>query len=144
MADDDNLPARPAVEERGELTLELGGASMSLRPSYEAIVGFEAATGKGLLQLAREALNGRLTLAETAQVACECVRAWGREAGDQNAAGSNAKKVAKLILEAEGGLHATLQTVSAMLSLAVTGGYDASGEAKPSAMTTTAKAPVDG
>jgi hypothetical protein len=132
-----NPVAGPVVGDRGELSLLLDGLSMGLRPSYEAIDAIEASTGQGLIDLARMALAGKLSLSVTAQIAAECIRAWGRESGDRGAAGASAPKVAKLILNAEGGFHAALQTVAAMLSLATTGGYDASGELKPSTTTTT-------
>lgn len=128
--------ARPHVGDRGEISLALGGQDMVLRPSFEAIEGFERATGKGLLQLSREALSGVLTLSETAHVACECIRAWGRANGDHGAAGSNVKRVAELIMEGEGGFHGALETVSAMLALAVTGKYSSKGEIKPAAKMT--------
>lgn len=144
MADDAN---RPAAEERGELSLALDGQTMVLRPTFEAIQSIEATLGRGLVDLSRDALAGRLSLADTAQVAAECIRAFGRDTDDKNLAGANAPKIARLIYDSEGGLYGAQKTVSALLSLAVTGGYNSAGELKPSAMTTTtdtAKAPVDG
>lgn len=135
---------RPHVEERGELALPLDGQDMILRPSYEAIDAFEKATGKGLLQLARESLNGSLTLAETAQIACECIRAWGRANEDRGSAGANTQRIAELIMESDGGLRLALSTISAMLALAVTGNYTAKGEVKPVTTKKTEQAPVAG
>src|SRR3546814_10273886 len=112
---------RPHVEERGELALMLDGQDMVLRPSYEAIDAFEKATGKGLLMLARDSLNGALTLAETAQIACECIRAWGRANDDRGSAGANTQRIAELIMESDGGLRTALSTISAMMALAVNG-----------------------
>jgi len=143
MADDAN---RPAVEERGELSLLLDGTMMVLRPTFEAIQSIEGTLGRGLVDLARDAIAGKLSLADTAQIATECIRAFGRDTDDKNLAGAGAPKIARLIYDAQGGLHSVQKTVSAMLSLAVTGGYTSSGELKPSATTTTetAKAPADG
>lgn len=137
--------ARATVEDRGEFALNLAGVTMGLRPSYEAIDAVEKALGRGVLDVTRDALAGRLSMGETAQVACECVRAWGRETNDKGAAGSNAVRIGQLIYDSEGGLHGAQQTVAAMLSLVVTGGYSASGELKPATTkTTTEKAPVAG
>lgn len=134
-------PVRPASAERGEISLTLDGGAFVLRPSFEAIDAFEAATGKGLLQLAQESLRGALRLGEVAQVVTECVRAWGRATGQKSAQGVNASRVAELILEAEGGFVEASKTISAVLSLASTGGYTAQGEVKATG-TTTSEAPV--
>ena len=90
--------ARPASEQRGEMSLILDGMEMVMRPTFEAIEAFELKTGKGLLQLARESLAASLTVGECAQIATECIRAWGREVDDENASGANAKKIAALII----------------------------------------------
>jgi len=129
----DTTENRPASEERGEIALELDGMTLVMRPTFEAIDAFERSTGKGLLQLAREGLAQTLTLSETAQIAGECIRAWGRAVNDENAKGSNTKRIANLMLEAEGGYRVTLAIVAGMLSLAATGGYTAKGELKPAA-----------
>ena len=136
--------ARPHVEDRGELALVLDGVTMVLRPTFEAIEAFEAATGKGLMQIARDAIDGRLTVGETAQIACECIRAWGRETDNEDAAGARPKRVANLILDAEGGFRAASGTVAAVLALAATGGYTSSGELKPVTTKKTTDASVAG
>lgn len=142
----DVAPTRPANEDRGELSLLLAGTSMILRPTFEALTQIEAITDRGLVDLTRDALAGKMKLGETAQIATECIRAWGREVGDTGATGANATRIGKLIVDSPGGLHSALRTVAAMLSLAVTGGYTSEGEVKPSTTTneTTAPAPVDG
>jgi hypothetical protein len=129
---------RPAEPERGEVSITLEGEEMVLRPSHEAISAFERMTGKGLLILAREALNGSLSLGETAQVMCECIRAWGRHVDNKSAAGAGADRIAELVLESEGGFRAALATLAGVLSMAVTGGYTAQGEMKPTTTKTTA------
>ncbi len=137
--------ARPAVEDRGELTLSLAGVEMGLRPSYEAIDAMEKALGRGLVDIARAALGGTLTLGETAQVATEAIRAWGRDADSKDAAGATPVRIGRLILDSDEGFHGNLKLVAAMLSLAVTGGYDSSGNLKPVTKTkTTDEAPVAG
>lgn len=117
-------------ETRGEVTVQLGGETFGLRPSWEAIQTFEAATGKGVLQLAREADAAALTSSEVAQITCACMRAWGVENGVEGAARANPRKVAQLIQEAEGGFVVALGTIRAVLIAAATGGYTASGEVK--------------
>lgn len=138
LAGDEPAPPAPAIAERGELSLELGGMTLGLRPSFEAIVAFELETGKGLLELARDSLNYKLTVPEAAQIATHCIRAWGERTGNLGAKGANAQKVGKLILGAEGGFRAVLAKLSGMLSLAATGGYTPEGEIKPAPETMTA------
>lgn len=133
---------RPANPERGEITLILDGSEFVLRPTHEAIEAFETATGKGLLQLAREALNGQLRLAEVAQVTAECIRAWGRATNDRVAQAVGTMRIGELLLEADGGFVNALKTVSVMLSLATTGGYTAQGEVKAGTTTTSAAVPA--
>ncbi|MDX3908423.1 MAG: GTA-gp10 family protein [Sphingobium sp.] len=128
--------ARAPEQARGELSLRIDGGEMGLRPSFEAITAFERETGKGLLLLAREALSGSLTLGETAQIACQCIRAWGRDTGSIGAKGARADRIAELILESDGGIREALATVAGLLSLAATGGYSAKGEAKAATMET--------
>jgi len=110
---------------------------MALRPSYEAIFAFEASTDKGLLELARAALEGKMRLADLSQVVTECIRAWGRATQQPSIAASNAVRIGQLIVEAEGGMARVLGIVSGMLSMAVTGNFTASGEVKAGTTTTT-------
>ena len=121
---------------RGEAFLLLDGVVMGMRPSYEAITAFERDTGKGLLQLARDALNAALTLGETAQVACHCIRAWGRNVDDVSAKGAQNDRIAELIMESNGGFREALAAIAGLLSLAATGGYTSAGEAKAATMGT--------
>lgn len=131
-----------ANAERGEIALHLDGVPMVMRPSHEAIQLFEQATGKGLIQLTREALAGELSMGETAQVACQCIKAWGRATKNVSVAGVNADRIAELMMEGEGGFRAALATVAGLLALASTGGVTAAGELKPA--TGTAKTPDAG
>lgn len=133
---------RPHLTERGELALDLDGTIMTLRPSYEAIIAFEQVTGKPLIQLAREALRDGLSLGELAGIACECIRAWGRDTDDKSMAGANAKRVGSLIQESKGGVYQASVTIGALLSMASTGGYTAQGKPKAVTTMTTEKTPV--
>lgn len=141
MAEPENT-ARPASEERGELTLTLEGAEYVLRPTYEAIDAFEGKTGRGLLELAQLSLTGKLRMGELAQVAAECIRAWGRATEQPSMAAVNARRVAELIVESEGGMAVAIRVIGTMLSMAATGGYTAQGEAK-AGTTTTDEAPAE-
>lgn len=136
--------ARPASEERGELTLTLDGAEMVLRPSYEAIEAFENGTGRSLNELALLAAERKLKLSEASIIVCECVRAWGRATNNRNWAGANSRRIAELILEADGGVTMVTPIVAGVLALAATGKYTAQGELKPVTMMTTEAAPVAG
>ena len=141
----DLVTAGFANEDRGELAVILDGTTMVLRPTFEALSEIEQTLDRGLVDLARDALGAKLKLADTAQIVTVCVRAWGKETENKGAAGANAQRIARLIVDSDGGLYTVLQTVAKMLSIAVTGGYNSLGELKPSTtMTTTEKAPVDG
>jgi hypothetical protein len=141
----DLVTAGFANEDRGELAVILDGTTMVLRPTFEALSEIEQTLDRGLVDLARDALGAKLKLADTAQIVTVCVRAWGKETENKGAAGANAQRIARLIVDSDGGLYTVLQTVAKMLSIAVTGGYNSAGELKPSTtMTTTEKAPVDG
>lgn len=131
-------------ETRGEITLDLGGETFGLRPSYEAIDNFERVTGKGLIQLTRDALSATLSSGEVAHIVCECMKAWGTEHGNDGAKGANAKKVAKLVLEADGGVTSVMLVLAQLLSMASTGGYTASGEVKPAVTTKSPETPAAG
>lgn len=116
--------------ERGEFALELDGERFVLRPSFEAIVAFEQETGKGLMDLTRSAIGGTVTLSEMAIIATHCIRAWGRENDVTSAAGVNAQRVGKLIMESAQGLTGATVLIGTLLALAVNGGLTATGEVK--------------
>jgi hypothetical protein len=128
---------------RGEVTITLDGAEYVMRPSYEAIEAIEAQTGKGILALIQGAQEGNLTLAQTAIIVAECMKAWGRQqiaAGEaspeaRSAAGAQTQKVARLIHEA--GLMTALPRVVIVLVAAATGGVNSAGEPKPATETST-------
>jgi hypothetical protein len=137
--------AAPAIEDRGELALTLDGTRMVLRPTFEAVSEIEATLDRGLVDLARAAVAGKLKMSETAQIVGACVRAWGRETDNKGVAGANDKRIARLIMDSDDGVHEAMVTIGGMLSMAVTGGYTTAGELKPSMITTTTeKALVDG
>lgn len=119
-----------ANEERGEVAMELGGERFVLRPTYEAIQAVEAALGRGLVDLGQSALNGKLGTDDAAIVATEFIKAQGRATGNKSMAAVNAKKVGSLMFEADGGFTTCLGIVGAVLAMAATGGYTATGELK--------------
>lgn len=127
--------SRQANPNRGELSLTLGGRDYTLRPSFEAIEAFEAGTGKGLMELTGLALAGKISLSETATIACECIRAQGRATNSVSLSGSQRDKIAEMILES--GFQDALVVMAGMLALAVSGGVTASGELKAATKTTT-------
>ncbi len=137
---------RPAVEDRGELSLILAGTVFPLRPSYEAITAYEDDLGKGSVALANEALSKQMKLGAVAQIACHCVRAFGRDTGDKGMTGATPERIARLILDSDDGIMSATGTIAALLSLVVTGGYDSAGNLKPTTTKTTEteKAPVVG
>ena len=122
-----------AVETRGEVSLKLQGEEYTLRPSYEAIDAFEQQTGKGLIELGRAALEGRLTTREAAIIATECIKAWGRATENLAASHFNAKKVGEEMMDAEDGVAGAMHAVATVLAFAATGGYTKTGEVKATA-----------
>ena len=62
--------ANPA---RGEAALVVGGQTLVLRPSFEALVAAERELGS-LFALVERAAEGRLTLVETAALFWHCVK----------------------------------------------------------------------
>ena len=50
----------PPNEVRGEFAIELDGAKHLMRPSWEAILAFETALDKCVIELAQSASMGRL------------------------------------------------------------------------------------
>lgn len=65
-----SAPANPA---RGEAALRIGGETLVLRPSFEALVGAEEELGP-LFALVERAASGGLRLAELAALFWHCVR----------------------------------------------------------------------
>lgn len=120
-----------ANETRGEISLDLCGTEYVLRPSYEAIQAIEQKLGRGLLALARVGGEGNLTLHETAVIACECIRAYGRAIDDKMLSASSSERIAELIYETEHGQAGVMGRLAMLMGLAATGGYDKSGELRP-------------
>lgn len=131
-----------ANEQRGEFDIDLAGKLYPMRPTWEAIVAFEApraldeagksigGTGKSLQLLASEANRKVLASGDSAIIVTECVKAWARAEGDKNAARFVPEKVGPLLLQAPGGLLLVQNRLAALLFMAVTGGITASGEVK--------------
>lgn len=64
--------SRAANAARGEAAIAVGGATLVLRPSFEALVAAEEELGP-LFALAERAAEGRLTLGETASLFWHCL-----------------------------------------------------------------------
>lgn len=134
-----------SVNASGEITITLD-ADYVLRPSYAAISAIEEATGESIIALANRAANGVLKLKDSAIIATEMLKAWGREAGegsspDQRAASKfGAEGVAKLIYEQ--GLPGINARLAIVLIAAATGGYTAAGKAKAAVETAGNKTPA--
>lgn len=137
-----------ANELRGEVSIDLDGMPFVLRPSYEAVLACETATGKGLLQLTAEADAARLTLGEVRKLVTEFVRAWGKSnpfegkadedlGGDEidlraslRIAGSlSEKRVGELIFG--DGIMKAMARLAIVLARAASGGCLPSGEPRP-------------
>jgi hypothetical protein len=133
------------VNASGEITITLD-AEYVLRPSYAAISAIEEAIGESIIVLANRAANGALKLKDSAIIATEMLKAWGREAGegstaDQRAAASfGSEGVAKLIYQQ--GLPGINARLAIVLIAAATGGYTAAGKAKAAAATAATQTPA--
>jgi hypothetical protein len=122
---------------RGEVSLTLDGTDYVLRPSFDAICAFEAETGHSAIDLTLMASSGKLHTMHAATIVAECIKAQGRAVNDQAMTAVNAKRIGELIHEAEGGQMIVFKRLELLLTLAVTGGYTATGEIKAAAMTAT-------
>ena len=113
---------------RGEDEIVLDGATFGMRPTYEAIVAVETATGASIGTMAMAGANMRLPLGWVAIIVTEFVRAWGKANGNQAAANLAVDRVGGLVMDS--GIVAAQLTVAKILNGAVTGGYTSTGEAK--------------
>jgi hypothetical protein len=62
---------------RGDVTLELGGRQLTLRPTFHALAEMEGATGHALIALARRLSLGEATLKEIVVVIAAAAKAGG-------------------------------------------------------------------
>lgn len=110
----------PANPHRGEQTVEMDGASYTLRPTFEAAVAIEEQLGSLLaLTFAIAADGASLTLKQAGVVVTETMRAGGQQA--------SLRKVTELLFNL--GYPKVLPQVVALLTAMVNGGA----EAKPGA-----------
>lgn len=116
--------ANPA---RGEHSLDLGGKSYRLRPSYEATCAIEQKTGKSLVELVRAGNLGALALETLAVIATEYIRAGAAE-DDKMTRAVNAARIGELIFEE--GVPGIIGALTLVMVDTLTGGRTASGEAK--------------
>lgn len=66
----------------GEISLALAGTSFVLKPSFATLMALEAATGTGLITLARKFASGEFTLAELAALLKAGIEGAGGQAPD--------------------------------------------------------------
>ena len=121
---------------RGEDEIVLDGATFGMRPTYEAIVAVETATGASIGTMAMAGANMRLPLGWVAIIVTEFVRAWGKANGNQVAANLAVDRVGGLIMDS--GIVVAQLTVAKILNGAVTGAYTSTGEAKATGSQTNA------
>ena len=114
-----------ANEDRGEVSIVLGGMEMILRPSHDAIRRMEKGTGKSVVVLAMAADESTMLSDEAAIVTTALIRAGGTSTSAKSA---NADKVGRLIYEE--GLMTVMPRLSMVLGLAATGGCTADGRFK--------------
>lgn len=119
-----------ANKTRGEVSITLDGVDYVMRPSHDAIAAFQLETGKGILRLAQDAMRADMASQDAAVIITECLKAQGRAIGDEGMARFNSDRIHGLMMEAVGGYVAVLHSLGAMLAMASTGGFTASGELK--------------
>lgn len=124
--------AAPTVNRFGELGLVLGGVRYGLRPSFGAIEAIEEKV-RPLDSLARDMHEGQVSVAEMGIVTAELMRAYG-EAHPKDPlildyTGANPRKLAELIYER--GASSVRVALFVIITMALTGGFDAKGEARP-------------
>ena len=90
---------------RGEAALNIGGARLTLRPSFEALVAAEEELGP-LFALVERAAEGRLTLGETANLFWHCLA--------ERPEGCTRQRIGEAIAEA--GLAKTTPVLRVLLS----------------------------
>lgn len=114
--------------ERGEIAIDLDGTPHVLRPSFEAVIAIERATGRSLEQLAAQAGASALSIDDAAIVTTECIRAHGRATSDKLLVNYQPEQVAACIVAA--GKMLIVRRLELLLYMAITGGYDAQGNLK--------------
>lgn len=124
-----NAPA--AVDTRGRIQVNLGGADYALRPSWQAIEAIEHQLGRSLIELSGQAVNGSLKIGDQAVIVTEMMKAEGRAEASAGPSylGAKPERIAELIYEASA--PAITARLAVLLIGAVTGGYTAAGELKP-------------
>jgi hypothetical protein len=99
--------------ERGDVEIELGGQKFVMRPTFEAMVQMEQATGIGMLDLALRAGGGTLGISETTHIIC---------AGITAATGNRATfdKFGPMVFKK--GIMSTIKPVADLMANALSGG----------------------
>jgi hypothetical protein len=122
---------------QGEVTLSLHGVDYLLRPSFEAIADIERELSRGILEVARQAEAGTLTLGDAGVIAAACMRAQARHAGTVAPDNIRPDSIAKRIYGEKGGLLLAMRAcIYPLMAGAVLGRYTPAGEARPPTTTT--------
>jgi hypothetical protein len=127
------------VDERGRITLTLEGEEFLLRPSREAIATIERRLGLPLYDLTTAASRVGLTQDQLTIIAVEFMRAHGKTMPEDDPRrssyiGCKEERVGDLIFEASPAKVCARLYI--LLLGAISGGYDASGEAKAAPLPT--------
>ena len=121
-----------AVDTQGQISIPLD-ADYVLRPSFTAIRNAEQETGLTLFELASQAANACMSITNLGIVVAAMMRAYGQANPEDplrsSYVGAKAETLAPMIFEA--GVPRIMGRVAIILAQAITGGYTASGELKP-------------
>lgn len=134
-----------ANEIRGEQAILLEGVTYVMRPSWQALQAIEDQTGLSIVELGARAEVGRLRGLQIAVIVTECIKADLRHQGKGREADAwDAQIVAGKLMESDGGIVAAIKQLPPFLRDAVTGRYNAKGEAKAAVGETADGSPTTG
>lgn len=105
---------------RGEMKLDLGDKSYSVKITMDVLMRIEAATGKGILKLAQELQAAETSATEIVTILTPVLRTTGEDIRE--------KEVQKIVWEAS--LAEALRCVAEIVAFAISGDNEAGNELK--------------
>jgi hypothetical protein len=116
----------------GEIDIELEGVAYRLRPSFTAIREIEQALDRSILEVAKAAEMGTLTLDEAGIIVAACIKAQAQATGNHTLATIKPARAAEEIYAGPGGLLTAVRvSLYPLLLGAILGKYTPAGEPRP-------------
>lgn len=119
--------ARAANRARGELALELGGQTFSLRPTHESVLAIEEELDLTGSEIVTRAAANRLKTREIGVIVAELVRAGAEP--DSFEAHASTTRITQLV--ADRGVFGFYPIIRDLFLEIITGGRDIEGNVKP-------------